>query len=132
MADATPDSTKRDHSAADTARTLHESIDDASEVKDGSIQLVSDVSAARPEVASTIPTPPTAAVVDGEKTHDGDPADGTTSQDAVEYPTGGKLFLINLSLCLSIFLTALDNTIIATVGYRCSECANTGPWLTVE
>ncbi|RDL40045.1 Uncharacterized protein BP5553_00024 [Venustampulla echinocandica] len=34
--------------------------------------------------------------------------------EATEYPSGIPLFLINLSLCLSVFLTALDNTIIAT------------------
>jgi len=31
-----------------------------------------------------------------------------------EYPTGVKLSLITLALCLSVFLMALDNTIIAT------------------
>ncbi|CZS94684.1 probable DHA14-like major facilitator; ABC transporter [Rhynchosporium graminicola] len=37
-----------------------------------------------------------------------------TSQDGAEYPTGVKLGLISLALCLSVFLIALDNTIIAT------------------
>ena len=37
-----------------------------------------------------------------------------TSGDGVEYPTGLKLNLISLALCLSVFLMALDNTIIAT------------------
>ncbi|KAK2626637.1 hypothetical protein QTJ16_003812 [Diplocarpon rosae] len=37
-----------------------------------------------------------------------------TSQDGTEYPTGVKLGLISLALCLSVFLIALDNTIIAT------------------
>ena len=31
-----------------------------------------------------------------------------------EYPTGAKLGIIIASLCLSVFLMALDNTIIAT------------------
>ncbi|KAL0580750.1 MFS sugar transporter [Marasmius crinis-equi] len=35
-------------------------------------------------------------------------------QDEHEYPTGVKLGLITLALCLSVFLMALDNTIIAT------------------
>ncbi|KAJ7476946.1 major facilitator superfamily domain-containing protein [Mycena galericulata] len=35
-------------------------------------------------------------------------------EDDVEYPAGPKLFLITLALCLSVFLVALDNTIIAT------------------
>jgi len=37
-----------------------------------------------------------------------------TSGEGVEYPTGMKLRLISLALCLSVFLMALDNTIIAT------------------
>jgi MFS family permease len=37
-----------------------------------------------------------------------------TSAEGVEYPTGVKLGLISLALCLSVFLIALDNTIIAT------------------
>lgn len=37
-----------------------------------------------------------------------------TSADGVEYPTGVKLQLITLALCLSVFLMALDNSIIAT------------------
>lgn len=34
--------------------------------------------------------------------------------DEPEYPTGVKLGIIIASLCLSVFLMALDNTIIAT------------------
>ncbi|KAG7007214.1 condensin complex subunit 2 [Physcia stellaris] len=34
--------------------------------------------------------------------------------DQNEYPSGAKLGIITLSLCLSVFLMALDNTIIAT------------------
>ena len=34
--------------------------------------------------------------------------------DEPEYPTGAKLGIIVASLCLSVFLMALDNTIIAT------------------
>lgn len=37
-----------------------------------------------------------------------------TSGEGIEYPTGVKLHLISLALCLSVFLIALDNTIIAT------------------
>ncbi|RFU35223.1 hypothetical protein B7463_g1134, partial [Scytalidium lignicola] len=37
-----------------------------------------------------------------------------TSDEGVEYPTGAKLNLISLALCLSVFLMALDNSIIAT------------------
>ncbi|KAL4971964.1 hypothetical protein BDW66DRAFT_13783 [Aspergillus desertorum] len=34
--------------------------------------------------------------------------------DDADYPSGIRLFVICLSLCLAVFLTALDNTIIAT------------------
>ncbi|KAH8675576.1 major facilitator superfamily domain-containing protein [Xylariales sp. PMI_506] len=37
-----------------------------------------------------------------------------TREDGVPYPAGLKLFLITLALCLSVFLVALDNSIIAT------------------
>ncbi|KUJ22299.1 putative HC-toxin efflux carrier [Mollisia scopiformis] len=37
-----------------------------------------------------------------------------TSAEGSEYPTGVTLGLISLALCLSVFLMALDNTIIAT------------------
>ncbi|KAH8815363.1 DHA14-like major facilitator [Xylogone sp. PMI_703] len=37
-----------------------------------------------------------------------------TSDEGTEYPTGAKMNLISLALCLSVFLTALDNSIIAT------------------
>ncbi|KAJ7626965.1 putative MFS multidrug transporter [Roridomyces roridus] len=38
----------------------------------------------------------------------------TQHEDAVDYPSGLKLALICVALCLSVFLVALDNTIIAT------------------
>jgi EmrB/QacA subfamily drug resistance transporter len=38
----------------------------------------------------------------------------TTREDGTEYPSGMKLALINLALCLAVFLMALDNAIIAT------------------
>lgn len=44
--------------------------------------------------------------IDAAEDHDGD--------DEVVYPAGLKLFLISIALCLSVFLVALDNTIIAT------------------
>ncbi|KAK3321924.1 major facilitator superfamily domain-containing protein [Apodospora peruviana] len=37
-----------------------------------------------------------------------------TREDGTEYPKGSKLGLIILALCLSVFLMALDNSIIAT------------------
>lgn len=35
-------------------------------------------------------------------------------EDDIEYPTGIKFAIISASLCLAVFLMALDNTIIAT------------------
>ncbi|KAI9878040.1 MAG: hypothetical protein M1830_002091 [Pleopsidium flavum] len=37
-----------------------------------------------------------------------------TSEEGMEYPTGAKLALVSTALCVSVFLVALDNTIIAT------------------
>ncbi|CAK7204767.1 hypothetical protein SEUCBS139899_007527 [Sporothrix eucalyptigena] len=37
-----------------------------------------------------------------------------TREDGSEYPTGARLVLIMLALCLAVFLMALDNSIIAT------------------
>jgi hypothetical protein len=51
--------------------------------------------------------------VQNEQNH----ADGvlpSAEDEAMEYPRGLKLGLIILALCLSVFLVALDNTIIAT------------------
>jgi len=44
-----------------------------------------------------------------------------TREDGTEYPTGVKLALIILALCLSIFLMALDNSIIATAIPKITE-----------
>ncbi|KAL8713504.1 MAG: hypothetical protein Q9220_002366 [cf. Caloplaca sp. 1 TL-2023] len=40
--------------------------------------------------------------------------DRLPEEEEPEYPTGAKLTIITISLCLSVFLMALDNTIIAT------------------
>ncbi len=39
---------------------------------------------------------------------------GAEEGDEITYPSGVKLALITLALCLAVFLVALDNTIIAT------------------
>lgn len=44
-----------------------------------------------------------------------------TREDGTEYPTGMKLGLITLALCLSVFLMALDNSIIATAIPKISD-----------
>ncbi|CAK7237930.1 hypothetical protein SBRCBS47491_010210 [Sporothrix bragantina] len=48
--------------------------------------------------------------------HDGSLAVAKTAtrEDGSEYPTGTRLVLIMLALCLAVFLMALDNSIIAT------------------
>ncbi|KAI1416523.1 MFS general substrate transporter [Hypoxylon sp. FL1857] len=47
-------------------------------------------------------------------THDTPSNDGTSKdEDGDEYPSGLKLYLVVLSLCLAVFLVALDQTIIA-------------------
>ncbi|KJK74880.1 hypothetical protein H634G_09924 [Metarhizium anisopliae BRIP 53293] len=47
--------------------------------------------------------------------------DDSFSNDAIDYPTSTRLLMINLSLCISIFVTALDNTIIATAIPRITD-----------
>lgn len=46
------------------------------------------------------------------------------NDDTIVYPTGGKLAVITLALCLSVFLVALDNTIIATAIPRITDHFN--------
>ncbi|KAK7421237.1 hypothetical protein QQX98_002369 [Neonectria punicea] len=41
-------------------------------------------------------------------------ASSRNGEDDIEYPTGMKLALITLALCLAVFVMALDNSIIAT------------------
>ncbi|MDI1493351.1 MAG: MFS sugar transporter [Ramalina farinacea] len=59
-------------------------------------------------------------VNDGEKVIERTPIeeaealDKLDNDDGIEYPRGAKLHIITASLCLSVFLMALDNTIIAT------------------
>ena len=59
-------------------------------------------------------------VNDGEKVIETTPLEEAEAlekldnDDGIEYPHGAKLHIITASLCLSVFLMALDNTIIAT------------------
>ncbi|MCJ1377426.1 hypothetical protein MMC17_000521, partial [Xylographa soralifera] len=46
---------------------------------------------------------------------------GEEIQDNIVYPTGVKLGIISVALCLSVFLVALDNTIIATAIPRITD-----------
>ncbi|KAI0818275.1 putative efflux pump [Xylaria sp. FL0064] len=55
------------------------------------------------------------ARVQTARSQNGSPLQPTESRvDGSEYPSGAKLLLISVALCLSVFLTALDNSIIAT------------------
>ncbi|KAI1162533.1 MFS general substrate transporter [Nemania serpens] len=55
------------------------------------------------------------AKVQTARTQNGDTLQPTeTRDDGTEYPKGVKLALISAALCLSVFLIALDNSIIAT------------------
>ncbi|KAF2464016.1 MFS general substrate transporter [Lindgomyces ingoldianus] len=83
---------------ADTEVTTQGSVDNGSQVKKTETSAGAVSISPEPEAANA--TPPA--------------TDAIPVEVPVEYPTGAKLFLINLSLCLSVFLAALDNTIIAT------------------
>jgi len=54
---------------------------------------------------------PTEELAVGEKM---DKVKTSDTEDQIIYPTGIKLVLIMVALCLSVFLVALDQTIIAT------------------
>ncbi|KAJ7197012.1 major facilitator superfamily domain-containing protein [Mycena pura] len=49
-----------------------------------------------------------------ETPNDSEMPNDNEDSEGVEYPQGLTMFLITLALCLSVFLVALDNTIIAT------------------
>ncbi|KAL2255916.1 hypothetical protein VTK26DRAFT_2485 [Humicola hyalothermophila] len=84
-------------------------------------QTDADVSSASPVEASaevqsqnekqddSLARQPTSASNTGNKT-EGEPA----GEDGTTYPTGMKLILIVVALCLAVFVMALDNSIIAT------------------
>ena len=62
---------------------------------------------------SRSPTPLASSGSDSEKV-DMVEQNGQHDEDEIEYPSGLKLAVISASLCLAVFLMALDNTIIAT------------------
>jgi len=70
--------------------------------------LVAASSAGRSSVTAAEPEP---AIAEGKQ--DGTLARLAGSEDHVVYPKGLKLFLIIFALCMSVFLVALDQTIIA-------------------
>ena len=60
-------------------------------------------------------SPSSAPVEDVEKTHENeDTVDDQSGSNTTKYPHGLKLILLLLSIYLSVFLVALDRTIIAT------------------
>jgi hypothetical protein len=92
--------TAMDDSASDTLKSVSASVFDEKAERQGS--------------RSPTPTP---SIHNEEKYATATEADlqkVSTSAEGVEYPTGIKLSLISLALCLSVFLMALDNTIIVS------------------
>ncbi|KAK7961963.1 Bcmfs1 [Apiospora aurea] len=75
------------------------------------------------EKESTAPVS-TIMATEGERTTGIEPA---KNDDNIEYPSGIKLGLIILALCLSVFLIALDNAIIATAIPKISDEFNSLP-----
>ncbi|KAK4445100.1 DHA14-like major facilitator [Podospora aff. communis PSN243] len=68
-----------------------------------------DTAAGEPEKSEELARQATAASKTGQSIRP-----TATREDGTEYPSGMKLGLITLALCLSVFLMALDNSIIAT------------------
>jgi hypothetical protein len=68
-----------------------------------------DTTAGEPEKTEELARQATAASKTGQSIRP-----TATREDGTEYPSGMKLGLITLALCLSVFLMALDNSIIAT------------------
>ncbi|KAM0326211.1 hypothetical protein ACHAQA_006808 [Verticillium albo-atrum] len=68
---------------------------------------------ARPAVLTPVTPPPSSPELTPE-TKIEPLTPGTSPEIPVEYPSGAKLSLIVLALCLSVFVMALDNSIIAT------------------
>ncbi|KAK4500278.1 hypothetical protein PRZ48_008467 [Zasmidium cellare] len=64
--------------------------------------------------ASTTPVAASVANSDQSSNHDGLDATQQEEEEQIEYPKAMKLALIMIALCLSVFLMALDNTIIST------------------
>ncbi|KAI9865978.1 MAG: MFS sugar transporter [Trichoglossum hirsutum] len=68
-------------------------------------------------VPATATSQATTLAVDKEsdvRTEVGTETSRSTKEDEEEYPSGIKLLIISIALCLAVFLVALDNTIIAT------------------
>ncbi|KAK5943686.1 hypothetical protein PMZ80_004694 [Knufia obscura] len=63
--------------------------------------------------ASRSPTPPRSSSPESNQAK-AVQEKGEHDEDEIEYPSGLKLAIISASLCLAVFLMALDNTIIAT------------------
>jgi len=97
-------------SATPTVAPSVSSISDVEKVPPSSNRNSVDRAEAVDEKGSAIAKSPTAS-----SAHVGEALQQSqTREDGTEYPTGLKLGLITLALCLSVFLMALDNSIIAT------------------
>jgi hypothetical protein len=97
----------RRDSASDTTHTLQASIFDIEDKENTSEAAPS----AREDTNYALSSPhgenPESHHVQPEKEAEAESEETASGKEATEYPTGIILLLINLSLCLSVFLTAL-------------------------
>lgn len=61
------------------------------------------------------------AAIEAEAEEQAAEAAAAAAEDESQYPSGGKLALITVALCLSVFCVALDNTIISTAIPRITD-----------
>jgi len=118
MADIQKDETKVDNQDVPKARSQSQSraptIEESEDARGHNKEVLSDTDGGR-TIHSTDPEkehPHTLAQQKSNATHKSHAT--TIREDGSEYPTGLKLTLITIALCLSVFLMALDNSIIAT------------------
>ncbi|KAK4192337.1 putative efflux system protein [Podospora australis] len=107
----TGEATDKDDATIKTATAKVSDIDEKAEDKEPT------TSPTKEKADDSLARHPTAVSHAGSKTlHQ-----PRTREDGEEYPTGMKLFLIVLALCLSVFVMALDNSIIATAIPKITE-----------
>jgi MFS family permease len=71
-------------------------------------------SSTRPSTSHSPERQSTGKEIEGPEAPSTPADDGTEEEDVSKYPQGARLVLIIISLCLSVFLMALDGTILAT------------------
>lgn len=118
MASEKKDASKGDNLAVPTARSESQSraptIAESEDARGYNKEVLSDTDGGR-TIDSTDPEKEQPHTLAQQKSNATQKSQATTiREDGVEYPTGLKLGLIMIALCLSVFLMALDNSIIAT------------------